>query len=350
MKFTVVTIGCQQNEYDASRLAIFLKSAGFVESAAKEAEVIFILACSVRQMAVDRIYGRVKNWAEDKKVIVTSCLTPEDQKKITDRGAFYWQFGDIKLLEKILGEEISNKTFSQSSDSVYVPIMTGCNNFCSYCIVPYTRGREKSRSTDEIIKEVSELISSGKKQIILLGQNVNSYEITQKSKIKSQSYNSKFKTDFAILLEQINNLDGDFEISFMSNHPKDMTAEVINVIAKLPKVNKEIHLPLQSGSDKILKAMNRPYSSKQYLELVSSLKSHISKLKLTTDIIVGFPGETEEDFQQTVEVCKKVGYSLAYINKYSPRKGTAAYKLGDPISWSEKQRRWRILEEIINRK
>ncbi|MEI6144592.1 MAG: radical SAM protein, partial [Candidatus Berkelbacteria bacterium] len=200
-------------------------------------------------------------------------------------------------------------------------------------IVPYTRGREKSRPVSEIIKEVSELIKSGKKQVILLGQNVNSYEF-----------------GFAELLKKINDLPGDFEISFMSNHPKDMKADVIDAIATLPKVNKEIHLPLQAGSDKILKAMNRPYNSSQYLQLVKDLRFKIKDLKLTTDIIVGFPGETEEDFQRTVEVCKKVGYSLAYINKYSPRKGTAAFKLGDPIPWSEKQRRWRILEEIINRK
>ena len=245
-------------------------------------------------------------------------------------------------MEKILGDytdlkrstqiSINKKTIEQSSDSSYVPIMTGCNNFCAYCIVPYTRGREKSRPASEIIKEVSELLKSGKKQIILLGQNVNSYEF-----------------GFAKLLKKINDLPGNFEISFMSNHPKDMKTDVINAIAALPKVNKEIHLPLQAGSDKILKAMNRPYAAEEYLRLVESLKLKVPKVKLTTDIIVGFPGETEEDFQQTVEVCKKVGYSLAYVNKYSPRQGTAAFKLGDPISWSEKQRRWKILDELINK-
>jgi tRNA-2-methylthio-N6-dimethylallyladenosine synthase len=349
MNFFIETIGCQQNEYDASRLAIFLKSAGFVESSAEESDTIFILACSVRQTAVDRIFGRVRNYLKvGKKVIVTSCLTLEDKKKITDRGAFYWQFGDVKSLEKILGIKISNKNFNQSSDSVYVPIMTGCNNFCSYCIVPYTRGREKSRSENEIIKEISELIQSGKKEIVLLGQNVNSYK-SQNSKFKTQNFNSKFKTDFAILLEEINDLPGDFIISFMSNHPKDMTADVIAAIATLPKIKKEVHLPLQSGSDKVLKDMNRPYNARQYLNLVAKLKTQISNVKITTDLIVGFPGESEEDFQQTVEVCKKVGFSLAYVNKYSPRKETASYKLGDPISWAEKQRRWKILDELINK-
>ncbi len=341
MKFFVETIGCQQNEYDASRLAIFLKSAGLVETTVKEAEVIFILACSVRQTAVDRILGRIRNWTRENtiksersfKILVTSCLTPEDQNKIADKGAYYWQFGDVKSLEKILEEKISNKTFGQSSDSVYIPIMTGCNNFCSYCIVPYTRGREKSRPMKDVIKEISALTKTGKKEIVLLGQNVNSYEF-----------------GFAKLLKNINDLPGNFQVSFMSNHPKDITKDVIETITTLPKIKKQIHLPLQSGSDRILKAMNRPYTAEEYLRLVKSLKSKVHQVKITTDIIVGFPGETAEDFQQTIEVCKKVEFSSAYINKYSPRKGTASFKLGDPISWEEKQRRWKILNELINKK
>jgi tRNA-2-methylthio-N6-dimethylallyladenosine synthase len=150
------------------------------------------------------------------------------------------------------------------------------------------------------------------------------------------------------LLKKLNDLPGDFKISFVSNHPKDVTEEVINAIAILPKIKKEIHLPLQSGSDKVLQDMNRPYTVAKYLWLVKSLKSKAPKVKITTDIIVGFPTETEKDFQKTVEICKKVGYELAYINKYSPRKGTAAYKLGDPISWQEKQYRWKILNQLIN--
>lgn len=399
--FYIETIGCQQNEYDASRLAIFLKSAGLVESTADESDVIFILACSVRQTAVDRIFGKIKNWTKPKdqkkedlkrknskeiqrplKILVTSCLTPEDQKRIMERGANYWHFGEINALEKILGKKFSSKSIEQYSNSSYVPIMTGCNNFCSYCIVPYTRGREKSRPVDDIIKEIKTLISyfrtcqygSRKPRIILLGQNVNSYKIDERLKIKDQ----KNKKDFTVLLEMINDLPGDFQISFMSNHPKDMTADVINAIATLPKVRKEIHLPLQSGSDKILKLMNRPYTAEEFLKLIKKLsvsaaclavglgwceprreprwrpspdgKVKSKNVKITTDIIVGFPGETEEDFQKTIQICKKVGFSLAYVNKYSPRKGTAAFKLGDPIPWAEKQRRWKILNNLINKK
>jgi tRNA-2-methylthio-N6-dimethylallyladenosine synthase len=184
---------------------------------------------------------------------------------------------------------------------------------------------------NEIIKEVKKLIENGNKEIVLLGQNVNSY-----------------KFGFAKLLKKLNDLPGDFKISFVSNHPKDVTEEVINAIAKLPRVKKEIHLPLQSGSDKVLRDMNRLYTARKYLKIVEDLKFRIQNLKITTDIIVGFPTETEKDFQKTVVICKKVGYELAYINKYSPRKGTAAFKLGDPISWQEKQYRWKILNQLIN--
>lgn len=331
MKYFIETLGCQQNEYDGSRLSFFLRSVGFEEATAEEAGIIFILACSVRQTAVDRVFGRIKNWADNKKVIITSCLTPDDQRRITDRGALYWHFGDTKDLEEILGVKINKKKLDDFSETGYIPIMSGCDNFCSYCIVPYTRGREKSRPMNEIIKEVKKLIENGNKEIVLLGQNVNSY-----------------KFGFAKLLKKLNDLPGDFKISFVSNHPKDVAEEVINAIAILPKIKKEIHLPLQSGSDKVLQDMNRPYTARQYLKIVKNLKSRIQNLKITTDIIVGFPTETEKDFQKTFEVCKKVGYELAYINKYSPRKGTAAYKLGDPISWQEKQYRWKILNQLIN--
>ncbi|HPL01474.1 MAG TPA: MiaB/RimO family radical SAM methylthiotransferase [bacterium] len=331
MKYFIETLGCQQNEYDGSRLSFFLRSVGFEEATAEEAGIIFILACSVRQTAVDRVFGRIRNWVGNKKVVVTSCLTPDDQRRITDRGALYWHFGDTKDLEEILGVKIKQKQLDDFSETGYIPIMSGCDNFCSYCIVPYTRGREKSRPINEIINEAKRLIKHGNKEIVLLGQNVNSY-----------------KFGFAKLLKKLNDLPGDFKISFVSNHPKDVTEEVINAIAILPKIKKEIHLPLQSGSDKVLQDMNRPYTVAKYLWLVKSLKSKAPKVKITTDIIVGFPTETEKDFQKTVEICKKVGYELAYINKYSPRKGTAAYKLGDPISWQEKQYRWKILNQLIN--
>ena len=343
MKYYIWIIGCQYNEWDGARLKYFLDQNGFVESTVKDVDMIIILACSVRQTAVDRILGRVKNW-KDKTIITTGCILDTDKKKFVEKGIKFFESGDFETLKKCLDIQLKKsrrfgnvgipigyaapglKTYS------YVPIMIGCNNFCSYCAVPYVRGREKSRKVDEIIKDVKNLVKGGQKDILLLGQNVNSY-----------------KYGFAELLEKLNNLDGDFKIGFISNHPKDMTDDIIEAVAKLPKIKKEIHLPLQSGSDKILKLMNRPYTAKQYLKIIDKIKKTNSDIRITTDVIVGFPGETEEDFQKTVEIFKKVNFKQAYINKYSPRAGTVAYKLGDPISWSEKQRRWKVLNEIANK-
>ncbi|TSC93526.1 MAG: bifunctional enzyme involved in thiolation and methylation of tRNA [Candidatus Berkelbacteria bacterium Athens1014_28] len=352
--FFIEVLGCQQNEYDAAKLSAELHLAGFCEvENPKEAKYIFILACSVRQTAVDRIFGRIRNW-KDKKIFITGCVLDDDRKNFSEKGVVY--FSDSEEFKQISGLKLKNNlAVQQFNDNVfYIPIMSGCNNFCSYCVVPYTRGREKSRSIDEILFEAKRIIfhfstaqpacdstelaevrrgryGSEKPEVILLGQNVNSYEF-----------------GFVELLKKINDLSGDFQISFLSNHPKDMTDDIIEAVAKLPKIKKEVHLPLQSGSDRILKLMNRPYDSKQYLKLAQKLTAY--NLQLTTDIIVGFPGETESDFQKTVNLCKKVGFKLAYINKYSPRKGTAAYKLSDPIPWKEKQRKWRILNELINKK
>jgi tRNA-2-methylthio-N6-dimethylallyladenosine synthase len=217
--------------------------------------------------------------------------------------------------------------------SAYLPIMAGCNNFCTYCAVPFTRGREISRPFDEVVADFKALVKNGEKKITLLGQNVNSYQ-----------------NDFALLLKTLNKISGDFIIYFTSNHPKDISDEIIAAIAECDKVAKEIHLPVQSGSNRILKAMNRPYTREQYLDLVDKIRAKIPNVQITTDVIVGFPGEMEEDFCETVDVFRKVDYAVAYVNKYSPRAGTAAYKLGDPISWSEKQRRWRILDEIVRKK
>ena len=363
-KFHVWMIGCQYNEHDAIRVSHMLKKLGFSESSAEEADFIIILACSVRQTAIDRIFGKLKHWP-DKRVIITACVLPADRKRFAQRGVLFWDIQKPKELAKILGiedlREIKKFMNEGRNLSCYVPIMIGCNNFCSYCAVPLTRGRETSVPFDAVVKQVENLVARGVKNITLLGQNVNSYTIGQNSKIKSQKSKSKLKSsksDFTMLLEKLNALPGDFSIAFTSNHPKDMTNDIIEAVATLAKIKKEIHLPLQSGSNKILKLMNRPYTAEEYLRLVESIKlvgspkakgwrGQDERIKITTDVIVGFPGETEEDFQKTVEVFKKIKFSLAYINKYSPRSGTAAYKLGDPISWAEKQRRWHELNSLI---
>lgn len=362
MKYFLQTYGCQYNEWDEARLRYFLDSIGLTESGEKEAGLIIIIACAVRQTAVDRIFGKIKtcSTSESKSplILVTGCLLDSDLEKLEKKGVVFFESGDLKTLFQILAKHFKTKfteiklgkfyeiLSEQNSQSMYVPITIGCNNFCSYCAVPYTRGRERSRPMKEIIEDVKSLIQKGHKEIMLLGQNVNSY--ADNPKLKTQD--AKKKSDFSLLLEQLSALPGDFIISFTSNHPKDMTDDIIEAVATLPKIKKLIHLPLQSGSDKILKVMNRPYTTSQYLDIVRKIRKASAEIKISTDAIVGFPGETEKDFRKTVEVFNLVDYVVAYVNKYSPRKGTAAYELGDPISWAEKQHRWHVLNDIANKK
>ena len=362
-KFFVMVYGCQYNVWDASRINFLMKQTGCVESNEEDADIIFALSCSVRKSAVDRILGKIKNW-QGKKIVVTGCVLPDDRPKFLKKNVVLWDSEKPSELVEILnnchseqGEESHHKKilrFTQddvgkllslgNSETQYVPITIGCNNFCSYCAVPYTRGRERSRKQEDIIEDSKKLVVKGAKEIMLLGQNVNSYKAEGK-KLKAKSNR---KNDFARLLEQLNNIDEDFIISFTSNHPKDMSDDIIAAVRDLPKVKKEIHLPLQSGSNKILKAMNRPYTKEQYTKLIKRIRKEIPEIKISTDVIVGFPGETEEDFEETLDLFKELNFTQAFVNKYSPRKGTAAFKLGDPIPWAEKERRWRILNEIAN--
>lgn len=336
-KFYIRSFGCQYNEWDAARLAFVLKNMGLAESDKTEADVVFLLNCSVRKTGVDRVMSFVKNYIKaSKKVVVSGCILKNDSKIFKDKGATLWGGEDFDRLKSILNIKPELRTPNSQLQTNLVPIMKGCNNFCSYCAVPYTRGREISRSAEDIVTDVKKVIESGNNEVILLGQNVNSYDSEQ--------------VGFATLLRIINDIPGDFVIKFTSNHPKDMSEDIIEAIANLPKVAKEIHLPLQSGSNKILKMMNRPYTREQYIELVDKIIAQIPDVKISTDTIVGFPGETEEDFQQTVEIFEKVKFYQAFNNKYSPRSGTKAFPLGDPISWEEKQRRWRILNDLSYKK
>jgi len=347
-KFYVWTIGCQQNEHDGVRIKYLLKKLGFVETDPNEADLIIVVACSVRQTAVDRVFGNVRNWQHTRPttdhrpqtILLTGCVLDSDKKKFATKGVKFWDIDKPESLAQLY--QINDRQFDivkllreGMKFSSSVPIMFGCNNFCTYCATAFTRGRERSRKMNEILSDAKKLILRGHKEIMLLGQTIDSY--------KDPETGARLDT----LFKKLNDLDGDFIISFLSNHPKDMTDEIIYAVATLPKIKKEIHLPVQSGSDKILKAMNRPYTAAQYLDLVKSIKLKVKSVKITTDVIVGFPGETEADFQETVELFKKVKCYKTYINKYSPRPGTAAFKLGDPIPWAEKQRRWHILNDLV---
>ncbi len=352
--FFIKVFGCQYNEWDAARLAFALQKLGLEESIDKEsADLIFILNCSVRKSGVDRALGFAENTKRrDQRTIVTGCILKKDRERFKKKDVTIWNNFDIDELKIILKSDLESKEIGLLLDeghktSNYIPITKGCNNFCSYCAVPYVRGREVSRPTEDILKNVEKVVAAGHKDIWLLGQNVNSYK-SLKPKVKSEK-NDKF-IGFAELLRAVNDVPGDFQIYFTSNHPKDMSDEIIESIASLIKVVKLIHLPVQSGSDKILKAMNRPYTRDQYLKLIDKIKLRMPEVKLTTDSIVGFPGETEEDFQETVNLFREVKFFQAYNNKYSPREGTAAFNLGDPIPWEEKERRWKVLNSICNQR
>ncbi len=365
MKYCLITYGCQMNKSDSERLAAVLDKSGHKPAAEiKIADLIVLNACSVRQSAIDRIYGKINQIQKLKKkpkIILTGCLLETDKRKFEGKVDEIWDIVDFDLIPKY-----------QPGEQAYVPIMTGCNNFCSYCVVPYTRGREKSRPVEKIIKEVKSLIKKGYKEIMLLGQNVNSYKSKQNSSSpqmrgglrrggdkktppppapsSTEEGRAQKVINFARLLKMISDLNGNFQISFLTSHPKDMSDELINIIANSEKVAKEIHLPVQSGDNTILKKMNRHYTVSHYKNLIKKIRRKIPNAKISTDVIVGFPGETKKQFQNTVKLFKEIKFDKAYIAKYSPRLGTAAAKLKDGVSQKEKKRRWRILEEIVKKK
>jgi tRNA-2-methylthio-N6-dimethylallyladenosine synthase len=374
---------------------------GYVLSSEKEADIIIILACSVKQTGVDRIYGNVKNWnklPQKPKIVISACVLESDKKKLADRVYAIVDSKDIvkwikkniakiptNLNNNVIAEQCNNNLLSkgESNDTAYIPIMQGCDNFCTYCAVPYTRGREVSRLEKEILKEIKEQLNKGFNKILLLGQNVNSYgkklraqnlpigqtglelkiiannyvtNATEESQIynfrdPSQKLRMTPKLPFARLLEKIDSLPGNFSYNFMSSNPHDFTDDLINTLSKLKKWEKVLHLPMQSGDDEILKNMNRKYDSKKYLSLIKNLKLKIKNLSVTTDIIIGFPSETEEQFNNTVNICKKIDFSKAFISQYSPRPNTvSAMTMIDDVPKDEKKRRWDILNNLINKK
>ena len=332
-KYYLKVFGCQMNESDSQRIASFLEQQHYqCAGKMKNADLIVVTACSVRQSAIDRIFGLSKKFKKIKaKKILTGCVIKSDKPK------FLKFFDEVLTINELLGKNyLELQPKHTSSKSAYVPIMTGCNNFCTYCAVPYTRGREISRPTRNIVKEINGLIKKGYKEIILLGQNVNSYK--------------DGKTTFPALLKFISDIPSDFTIKFMTSHPKDFSDELIDVIARSPKISREIHLPVQSGDDEILRKMNRRYTAEKYLDLIQKIRTKIPEVKFTTDVIVGFPGETKKQFENTIKLLERVKFNLAYINKYSTRPGTAAAQLKDNVPLVEKKCRWEILEELVNRK
>ncbi|PIU03977.1 tRNA (N6-isopentenyl adenosine(37)-C2)-methylthiotransferase MiaB [Candidatus Shapirobacteria bacterium CG08_land_8_20_14_0_20_39_18] len=347
MKYFVKTFGCQANVADSERIAFYYEQKGYKPAKnIDKADVIIINTCSVRQSAENRVGGLINNLGKvnrtnnkQQRIVLAGCMLRYPQSDLKRKYPGIDEFFKMENIGFNLPALRTDKTHA------WVPIMEGCNNFCSYCVVPYARGREKSRPMEEIICEVGELVKRGYREVTLLGQNVNSYGSLDTPDFPNHPDHPD--SPFAVLLTRLNKINGLGKIKFMTSNPWDLTDEIIQAI-KLPKVDKYLHLAVQSGDDYILKQMNRKYTAKDYLDLIAKIRKEIPNIEIGTDIIVGFPGESEEQFQNTVDLCKKAKFCLAYISEYSPRPGTVAFKMKDDISPKDKQRRWRILDTLIN--
>lgn len=365
-KYTIVTYGCQMNEHDSEKISWILENMGYIWTDDKEdSDFIIYNTCLVRENAELKVYGQLgalkdlKRKNPDLILAVCGCMMQREEirniilRKYRHVDIIFGTGNIHKLPQLINRYHQSNETVvdvvednreivenidanRKYSFKAYVNVMYGCNNFCTYCIVPYTRGRERSREPENIIEEVRSLAERGYKEITLLGQNVNSYG-------KTLSYDYTF----ANLLEDINKIDGIKRIRFMTSHPKDLSDELIEAMASLDKVCEHLHLPIQSGSSRILKVMNRKYTKEDYLRLVEKIRNRIPDIALTTDIIVGFPGETEEDFNETLELVKKVEYDSAFTFLYSIREGTIAARMENQIPDDIKQERFQRLLDTL---
>ncbi|MCG2685849.1 MiaB/RimO family radical SAM methylthiotransferase [Candidatus Parcubacteria bacterium] len=398
MTYFIKTFGCQMNEADSEALAAVLEEQGYeLAEKVEEADVVVVNSCSVRESAENRVFGLVNNLGQQEnrpKIVLTGCMvgsaTPDRRRyslpQLKKRLPAVDHFipNDTQQLPKLSTalrrtvEVPSYRPYTASSAvegwvvggrisaTGSVPIMRGCDHFCSYCVVPYARGKEVSRPFDEVAEEVSQLARRGCKEVLLLGQNVNSYGRNsnvkappatpsdseggrgQNAKVQLKVKNlEKFKTPFALLLAVLHEIPGLEKISFLTSNPWDLTDDIIEAMS-LPKIDRYLHLPVQSGDDEILKKMNRPYTVEEYLALVGKIRKRIPDIEIGTDLIVGFPGETKAQFENTVKLCREVGFVKAYISRYSPRPGTAAFRLKDDISPDEKRRRWWVLENLVN--
>lgn len=347
-KIYLKTFGCAQNESDSERIKAFYsqKGAEFV-GGWKEAETVIINSCVIRESAENRVYGlinEIRKWESKameskREIILTGCLVPISKNKIKGVNKML----PIKKISFDL-DPIRNK-----NKAALITISSGCNNFCSYCIVPYSRGKEQSRSMGDILKEIDKAIEKGFEEVILIGQNVNSYgnDLNHTSVVSMGK--KRIKSLFPKLLEEVAKKELK-KISFVSSNPWDFSDELIEVIAKNKNIDRLLHLPFQSGDDEILRKMNRGYTQREYLNLVKKIKNKVEGVRFSTDIIIGFPGEDEKAFENTKKVCKEVGFEIAYINKYSPRRGTVSAKLyKDNIPMNEKKRRWKILNDLVNK-
>ena len=361
------TYGCQQNEADSERMLGMLLDMGYTaQNEAENADIIIINTCAVREHAEQRVFGNVgalthtKRRHTEQKIFLTGCMAGQAEVVARIKKSYphvdgvltshaQWMLPEI-LYHALTGKKrqfvtpekgniVEGLPVQRRNDlKGWVSIMYGCNNFCTYCIVPYVRGRERSRQPEDIVAEVKEMIAAGYKDITVLGQNVNSY-----------GKDLELEVDFADLLKMLADLPGDFVLRFMTSHPKDASKKLFDTMASSPKIAKHIHLPFQAGNDRVLKVMNRRYTAAQYLELVDYARSVMPDIVLTSDVIVGFPGETDEEFEDTLKLVERVRYDALFTFIYSPRGGTPAAEMDDPYTRQEKQVRFDKLLELQNR-
>lgn len=366
LKACVATFGCQMNFKDSEKLIGILNEIGYEETEDEHADLVLYNTCTVRENANLKIYGRLgylsKLKKENSNMIIGLCGCMMQEEHVVEKIKKSYKFVDLifgthnifklaeLLYERLSGQKSVIDIWQGTTEIVEdlpserkysfksgVNIMYGCNNFCSYCIVPYVRGRERSRKPEDIINEIKKLVSEGVVEIMLLGQNVNSYGKTLENPMT-----------FAQLLQKIEKIDGLKRVRFMTSHPKDLSDELIDVMAHSKKICKQMHLPLQSGSDRLLKIMNRHYDKRHYLEIVDKLRKAIPDIGISTDIIVGFPGETEEDFNETLDVVKKVQYDSAFTFIYSKRSGTPAAEMENQVPQDVVKDRFDRLLKVVN--
>ena len=365
LTYHISTFGCQMNFKDSEKLAGILEEIGYVETDTEQADFVLLNTCTVRENANQKVYGHLgilKNYKKkNPHMMIALCGCMMQEELVVEKLKESYRFVDIifgthniyKLAELIQTRLESDRmvvdlwkdakeivedlpSIRKYSFKAGVNIMFGCNNFCSYCIVPYVRGRERSREPEDIIHEIEEMVAEGVVEVMLLGQNVNSYGKTLEHPIS-----------FAELLERVEQVPGLKRILFMTSHPKDLSDDLIQVMAKSEKICKHMHLPVQSGSSRLLEKMNRRYTKEHYLELVRKLRAAIPDISLTTDIIVGFPGETEEDFEETLDVVRQAEYDSAYTFIYSKRTGTPAANMEDQVPEEVVKERFRRLLNVV---
>lgn len=364
-KFKILAFGCQMNKNDGERVAAYLQALGGQPvDEETQADLMILLACSVRQSAVDRLHGLAKKWrlqANPPVLLLSGCVHEKDQVKFLESfdlvlnietlGQWANELLEYFPIQSFIDQTVKNADYfsiqpeSQKKYSVFVPIMTGCNNFCSYCIVPYVRGRERSRPFTEVLSEVKQAIAQGAKEIIFLGQNVNSYNPEDLSKF---SKNNPFKESaFAKLLWEANQIEGLERMYFTASHPKDMSDEVIQALTLEKHIN-YLHLPLQSGSNSVLQRMNRKYTVEDYKKIVAKVRALKPTISLGTDFIIGFCGETEEEFAETLKTYEDLQFDISYHAKYSQRRGTVAAKtMKDDVPLTVKKERWFRIQHLM---